>query len=178
MKKIYINGSYLSKNQQRRIFWKQEIYNTYNIYEHKPEKTKYYWIKYITKNFFINLKSKERKQCDIQIFNSIVWCLFYNAKKKNIIIIHWYDIWIGTEYLLKNTNSFIKKIIIKTAHFFLWKYIKKSIKKFDYVFAATYDRFLYIKKHINKNVTFLPNIIDIEEREKKYNKNILSWKSR
>lgn len=167
-KKIYFNGSYLTLKQQHQMLGEDfKIYNTFHIWEKKPKKSFFYWGMYLVKNFWINFVSKERKDSDIQVFNSIIWCFFYNPQKKNILIIHSYDIGIGSEYVIKNSNSLVKRVLIQTLDLVLWRYIKKRILLFDTVFAATYDRYLFIQEHIRKDVSFLPNIVELN---KKYTK--------
>ena len=163
-KKIYLNGSYLSPKEQIEVFWENyEISNTYNIHETDIQLGRFFWGKYLWNNLKLNLSTTERKKSDIQIYNSILWVLFYDMKKINILILHGYDIGVWTELMIQNTSSPIKKIILYILNFILWRCIRRQIRKFDYIYASTYDRYLYIQKHISDRVIFLPNPIDIED---------------
>ena len=119
------------------------------------------------RNYFFLLFNKYRKKSDIQIFDSIIWCFFYNKKKTNIIFIHSYDIGIWSEIIIKNSSSKIKIYLIKILDFLFWRYIKVKLHKFDKIFVTTYDRYLYLKWYGYKNIVFLPNIIKIAHNSSK-----------
>ena len=158
---IYFNGSYLTKAQQGSILWEGYIiHNTFHIGEKKPQKWFLYWWRYLVKNIWINFMSKERKVSNIQVFNSIIWCFFYDSSKKNILIVHSYDIGIGSHIVASNSHSYIKKIGLCVLEKILWSYIRRKILLFDRVFVATQDRLKYIQKNISSEAEFLPNIIE------------------
>jgi len=174
MKKIYINGSYLSLSDQKNIFKdKYKIYNSFHIWEKKAIKGYFYWARYLLVNYVINLCSIQRIKADIQIFNSIIWCFFYSKKKKNIIIIHSYDIWINSDYIIENSPSKIMKYTVKILEVILWKYIRRQLQKFDGVLVATHDRLEYIRENINSESVFLPNIVEFENIYDSWKKKII-----
>ncbi len=162
MKKVYINGSYLSKKQQESLFWDNfSVSNTTHIWEFEPTIHRFYWAKYLFKNFFINLLSSERKNSDIQVFNSVIGCFFYNPQKKNILILHSYDIWVGAEFVAKNTSGAVKYFWVMFLEKLFWNYIQKKIKQFDTVFVSTHDRLEYIKRTLKDDAIWLPNIVQL-----------------
>jgi len=170
-KNIYFNGSYLSSDQQKKMLGNgYKIYNTFHIWEEKTKKHKFYWLKYLIDNFFINIFSSERKKSEIQIFNSIIGCFFVDKTKNNILILHSYDIGINSFYVAKNSSSNIKKIMIFVWELIIWKFIRKRINLFDSVFVSTYDRYMYVKKNIRNDVCFLPNIVHIDNCNKNISK--------
>jgi len=172
MKKIIFFNWYipLSIKDEKIIFW-----NKYIIYRKWTtiSKTKFYYIKYIFSNLFSLFFYKERIKSNIQIFDSIIWCFFYDKTKKNFIFIHSYDIWIWSKIMYKNTTLKTKKILIIILELILWKYIRYKLNKFDCIFTTTYDRYLYIKKNITNNVEFIPiPINEIKIKPKEYRKKI------
>lgn len=160
MKKIFTNWYFpLPRKYEKEVFWDEYIITRKFV---SVQQGFLYWLKYLIKNIIFLYFYKERKEADIQIFDGISWCFYYDKNKKNILLIHSYDIWVWSEIILQSTTSKIKKWWYMILEFLFWRYIRKKIKMFDGVYAATHDRYLYIKKNIRDDVIFLPNIIDID----------------
>lgn len=159
MKKIFLSWYIpIPKEYDDIIFWKKhEIRREWVT----VKKTTFYYFKYMLKNYIFLSTHKYRKKADIQMFDSIIWCFFYDKKKTNIIFIHSYDIGIWWEITIQNCSSKTKIYIIKALEYTFWKYIEKKLHTFDNILVTTYDRYTYLQWRGFKNIIFLPNIIKI-----------------